>query len=375
MQKIIEIIIVLVGIINFSCCSQKFEINGSTEQLDKGWFAQKYYKPVNGKYIYLLKKIDGELTKVDSCLLKNNKFHFQGKVDKVEVLTLKLADKTYFSFFAENNKMNVKVPLQQSEPINPVVEGSKTDKRYRDYKKKIQEIYKPALDFRKSFVGKPSKEEKAKIHALDWKVIKIAREAKYNFIENNPNTVISPYLLLERLYGANPNTLKKYYSAFSDSVKQSSLGKEVYETIARLERALKGQKAPGFKLFDLNNKEVSLNDFRGKCVLIDFWGSYCGPCKKTFPYLKELYGKYKDKGFEIIGITLDKDEKRWKETVKKCDIPWVQLSNIKANSTIFKTYNVVGIPFTYLIDKNGIIIKKNPHGEEIEKELKKIFNE
>lgn len=375
MQKVIGIIIILVGIINVSCCSQKFEITGSTEQLDKGDFAQRYYKPTNGKYIYLMKNINGERVKVDSCILKNNRFHFEGEVDNVEVLTLKLANKVYFSFFAENNKMTVRVPLQQSEPENPIVRGSETDKRYREYKKKIQEIFKPAVDFRKSFGNKPSKEEKAQIHRLDWKVLKIAEKVKYDFIENNPNTVISPYLLLERLYGADPKKLRKYYSLFTDEVKKSPLGKEVFATITSLEGVLTGHKAPNFKLIDINNKEVSLADFRGKCVLIDFWGSYCGPCKASFPYLKELYGKYKDKGFEIIGITLDRDENRWKETVKKCDIPWVQLSNIKSKSKIFNTYNVVGIPFTYLIDKNGLIVKKNPHGEEIEKELKKILNE
>lgn len=375
MRKIIFIIIFLaiIDIYNY-CNAQKFKIKGYTEQIDKSWVAQTHYKPVNGKYVYLLKKINGKKVKIDSCILKNNKFSFKGKVNEVEVLTVRLVKKVDLDIFVENTNIKVEAPIKKYNVENPIIKGSETDNIYRDYQKSIDKIYEPIIELYSKARNNSDPEKKKYLNQKKYEARRLAHKLKLEFIENNYSSIIAPYLLLQKAHRADPKELKNHYLKLSKKVKKTSLGEDLKNTLNRIDNLSIGKKAPNFTLFDFNNKKVSLKDFRGKCVLLDFWGSWCGPCKKSFPYLKELYIKYKDKGFEIIGITLDGDKDRWGKVIDEYGLPWIQLSKIKTESSIFEIYNVKAVPTTYLIDKNGYIIKNNPHGKEIESALNKILN-
>lgn len=377
MHKILLVAASLVTIV-FSCleCSaQEFKISGSTEQLDQSWVAQTHYKPIDGNYVYLLKKIDGHETVIDSCILENSEFVFKGQVDNVEVLTIKIVKDTRFDIFVENKNITVEAPIEQYYVKHPIVKGSETDKLYRDYTNSLNEVYKPVIEFSKKIGKNPTPEQKKEYNTQRYRVKDLAKKFKYKFIEENKNSVISAYLLMQSLYGADPKVLEGYYSKFTKEVKNSSVGKELNSLIRSLYQLEEGSIAPDFTLLDFDGKKISLKDLRGKYVLIDFWGSYCGPCIKSFPHLKELYKRYKDRGFEIVGVTLDKDRAPWKAVLDKKDLPWMQLSSIGINTTVFEDYKVVGVPFTFLIDKNGRIIKKNPHGSQIDDALNSIFKQ
>jgi peroxiredoxin len=136
-----------------------------------------------------------------------------------------------------------------------------------------------------------------------------------------------------------------------------------------------GMEAPEIDLPDPNGKNIKLSSLRGKIVLIDFWASWCGPCRKEMPAVVAAYKKYKSKGFEIYGVSLDKTKDAWVEAIKKDGITWLQVSDLQFwNCVASKAYNVQSIPFTVLVDKEGKIIAKDLRGPALDAKLNEILN-
>jgi peroxiredoxin len=140
-----------------------------------------------------------------------------------------------------------------------------------------------------------------------------------------------------------------------------------------------GDMAPEIRLPSLAGDTIALSSLKGKMVLIDFWATWCAPCVKEQPELSKLYNKFKNadfskgKGFEIFGVSMDSKKANWEDIINKNGIDWIQVSDLKFwNSPIAKLYNIQELPFNVLIDINGIILAKNLHGEELEKELAKF---
>jgi len=137
-----------------------------------------------------------------------------------------------------------------------------------------------------------------------------------------------------------------------------------------------GGKAPEISLVSPDGEEVKLSSLRGKVVLIDFWASWCGPCRRENPNVVQAYAKYKDKGFEIYGVSLDKDMRKWKYAIEKDGITWIQVSDLKGWSNVAaKRYKVSSIPQTFLLDREGRIIAKNLRGAALEAKLAEVLGE
>jgi thiol-disulfide isomerase/thioredoxin len=149
----------------------------------------------------------------------------------------------------------------------------------------------------------------------------------------------------------------------------------VHDNIGKLMALGKGKEAPDIKLPTPEGKELALSSFRGKVVLVDFWASWCGPCRKEMPNVVKVYNKYKEKGFEIFGVSLDQDMNKWVEAIKNDGITWPQVSDLKFwNSYVVRLYNIEGIPFTVLVDKEGKIIAKGLRGPELEKAVENALS-
>ena len=135
-----------------------------------------------------------------------------------------------------------------------------------------------------------------------------------------------------------------------------------------------GAEAPDIRLPAPDGHEIALSSLKGKVVLVDFWASWCGPCRKEMPNVVKAYAKYKNKGFEIFGVSLDKEKDKWVEAIQVEGITWPQVSDLQYwNSEVVKQYSIEGIPYTVLLDKEGKIIAKNLRGAELDKKLAEVL--
>jgi peroxiredoxin len=138
---------------------------------------------------------------------------------------------------------------------------------------------------------------------------------------------------------------------------------------------MEGFMAPEITLQDVNGKMVSLSSLRGKYVMVDFWASWCSPCREEMPNVVSLYNEYKDKGFEIFGVSIDTNKDKWVKAILDDRITWMQVSEMKGwNSKAIHDYEVSGIPAVFIIDPQGMIIAKNIHGDELKQFMNKLFN-
>ena len=196
-------------------------------------------------------------------------------------------------------------------------------------------------------------------------------------VSKNPNSFASAYILSGS--GRNIGTLKdkeELYSLLSEKMKKSSPGEKFRDYIEGLKNSVVGRSVIEFSLPDPDNKAVDFKNLSGKYVLIDFWASWCVPCRRSFPHMREIYKKYHSDKFEIYSISIDEDKQAWLKAVKEEKNPWLQSLDTKNISQ--RGFAVTGVPSTFLIDPNGVIVAKevgfDPDGNsEIEKKIKELF--
>lgn len=151
---------------------------------------------------------------------------------------------------------------------------------------------------------------------------------------------------------------------------------ELKKNIDEAKNFMIGAVAPDFEQNTPDNKPMKLSDLRGKVVLVDFWASWCGPCRRENPHVVKLYGKYKSKGFEVLGVSLDRKKESWEKAIAKDQLTWSHVSDLKGwKNQVAKQYSVTSVPHTILLDKEGRILARNLRGADLDAKLKELFGE
>ena len=368
-------LLALALISTITSCSKKeegFTINGTIAGLDKGTV---YLENTDEK---------GEKKIADSAeIQKGGVFTFAGKVSEPLLYTIKLKGEEYGAFFLLDNE-NIKVEAKKDSIFKAKVTGATQNDIYKSYYdnefKKIQAIAGPVYKTSDSL----SQNGKVKLTAdqqafMDkkWKDLQtLADDLTDKFIRKNKDKVAAALVISDRIvsYGT-PEQVKTYYAVLSPEVQKSVYGKQLKEAIDLNDKTAVGVTAPEFSQTDVNGKVVKLSDYKGKYVLVDFWASWCGPCRKENPNVVQAYKTYHGKGFEVLGISLDDKKNLWEKAIEKDGLTWTHVSDLKGwKNDVAVLYGVKLVPTNYLIGPDGKIVAKNLREEALQTKLKEIFS-
>ncbi len=366
MKRIVAVLL-LVSIV-FSCC-------------DKGSDGTKYI--IDGKinmeynnYVYLQKYINNEFTIVDSTKARYGEFTFKGSVNLPSMHYLQLSDKEgSFKFFLENSKMAFKVDADSVK--NSLVTGSVTHDLYMKFKAK-NHAFNDLLSKIYNEYKEADEEDQVLVDSLDAEYNKVEEEqfAFYNtFIQEHNNSVVSPFVIrLHMIYRIKLEELESLTASLDLSLAESEYVKWLFNRIEILRKVAIGKLFTDFTMNDIDESPFSLSQLKGNVVLIDFWASGCGPCRRENPNVVKIYNKFHSEGFEILGVSFDKDYDKWLEAINEDQLTWYHVSDLQGwNNTAGKIYGVMSIPHTLLLDRDGIIVAKNIRGEELEEKVKELL--
>jgi peroxiredoxin len=183
---------------------------------------------------------------------------------------------------------------------------------------------------------------------------------------------------IEQTYSYNPDVkaFDSAYSALDTSIKQSPVGRKIAAMLATAKKTDIGQVAPDFTLNDVDGKPVTLSGYaKDKVVLVDFWASWCGPCRGENPNVVKAFNAYRDKGFTVLGVSLDDKKDAWVKAIQDDHLDWGQVSDLKGwSSEVAALYGIRGIPMNFLLDKDGKIVAKGLRGDVLDKQLAELLH-
>lgn len=353
------------GLILASCSGNKeqFTLRGEIKGVDTGM-------------VFLQKFNADSWQKIDSVKLEKGSFAFKGQIGSPEMWFVAMpARQVFVPVFMEPAK--IKVEIYADSMDKSVITGSATHDTYQQFmkingeiNKKMETVYQEWKEAKKAQDSAAMKRTDSISNTLDQEL----KKALVDFAKAHSASVVAPYIVMRNSWQFELPDLEGIVATFDTTLNKSVYTQALKERIAVLQKVAIGQPAPDFSMSDSTGQPVALSSLKGRIVLVDFWASWCGPCRAENPNVVKAYQAYHSKGFDILGCSFDQNREKWLKAVKDDQLNWTQVSDLKgwANAA-GKIYGINSIPANVLLGKDQVIIARNLRGEALTAKLAELL--
>lgn len=319
--------------------------------------------------------------KVDSVAIENEQF----------TLDLPEVDQPNLSFLTIEGLNGNVMYISENEPITfeiykdslqaSKVSGGKENEVFYTYLNHLKDLRERSMAIRSSmqevmtttrdsatFAGLQQEEEGLRARDMSF---------KKELVEEHPDAFVSILILTDmQAMGAPNSELKELYAGLSNDLKQTPIAQALKENLDKMGAVDIGSTAPAFSGPNPEGEEISLQESLGKVTLIDFWAAWCKPCRQENPNIVRVYEKYHEQGFNVIGVSLDREDQRnrWLQAIEEDNLTWTQISHLQFwDEPIAQLYGIRAIPAAFILDENGVIVAKNLRGDDLENKVKELL--
>ncbi len=342
----------------------------------------------NGKKVFVETQTETGFIAKDTAVVENGKFELKGTSETIDLGFIRIEDQSIsLPIILEEGKISV--AIKTDTILNSKISGTDNNDKFQSFNDASKVVVNKKMKFEKANLERITAAKKANDTVTVNQIMKEygkfqedLNKVSKNFIKNNPDAYLS-VLLLENFLMRQYLTAEEITSYFA-KIDKSLLNTKSAKNIKKVLDAIKndpaakvevGGKAPEFSAKNPEGKQISLKESMGKVTIIDFWASWCGPCRGENPNVVALYKEMHAKGLNIIGVSLDKDAAKWKEAIAKDGLVWPQISNLKFwDEPIAKQYNIESIPATFILDAKGVIVARDLRGDALKAKVTELLN-
>jgi len=368
-----KILVALAAIVLLAACKTNdannleggtVKLKGTIKGMDTGWLEM------------LVPSRDNQ--KVDSIKIVKAAFEYKLDVKSPDLLVVRVAGTQggELAFWADPG--TVTITANKDSLWTSKIEAGPTQVLYKEVEVKVKAIMEKGQALYPSYMAAQQSQNMEEMKRIEAQLVAMQEESKtfaVDFAKKHKGSVLSAYLGLVYLGQPGGETaMKNLYDSLAPGVQKTFFGKKMNEMVSASAATSVGSVAPEFIMNDVNDKPVSLSSFKGQVVLIDFWASWCAPCREENPNVVKAYETYKAKGFTILGVSLDQEKAAWLEAITKDKLAWTQVSDLKYwDNAAAKLYKVQSIPANFLLDKEGRIIGRDLRGPALEAKLAEVL--